>query len=74
MTSPSQRQAPVVASVRPAPEPAVLAAIIAAVEQAWPRPAEPEPSPSPTASWRFSGRWWSRPSTARRERPWVRPG
>ena len=42
-----------------------LAAILAAVEVAWPRPAtapvEEEPS-----RWRFSGRWWSRPVPARR--------
>jgi hypothetical protein len=50
-----------------------LAAVVAAIEMAWPRPVtviEPEPEgPSP---WRFSGRWWTRPQTARRERPWLR--
>lgn len=46
--------------------------MVAAVEMTWPRPvvvvqpAAPGPSP-----WRFSGRWWSRPQTARRERPWL---
>jgi hypothetical protein len=49
-----------------------LAAIVAAVEVAWPRPVVP-PVPSERANpWRFSGRWWARPVPARRERPWVR--
>ena len=59
---------------RPAvsPTPEELAAIVAAVEVAWPRPviAATAPGPSP---WRFSGRWWSRPQTARRDRPWLAP-
>jgi hypothetical protein len=53
------------------PTPEELAAIVAAVEVAWPRPviaAAPNAGPSP---WRFSGRWWSRPHLARRERPWL---
>jgi hypothetical protein len=48
------------------------AAIVAAVEAFWPRPivvvAEPVRRPS---AWRFSGRWWSRPVPARRDRPWY---
>jgi hypothetical protein len=54
------------------PTPEELVAMVAAVEMTWPRPvvvvqpAAPGPSP-----WRFSGRWWSRPQTARRERPWL---
>ena len=49
-----------------------LAAIVAAVEMAWPRPvvvvAEPEPR---LPVWRFSGRWWlpRRPVAATRRRP-----
>ena len=54
------------------PSPQELAAIVAAVEMAWPRPVviaqEESPTPSP---WRFSGRWWSRPTTVRRARPWL---
>ncbi|HET6916707.1 MAG TPA: hypothetical protein VFH56_11515 [Acidimicrobiales bacterium] len=54
------------------PSPDELAAIVAAIEAAWPRPvvvvAEEPERPS---AWRFSGRWWSRPTTVRRERPWV---
>ena len=42
------------------PEPAELAAIVAAVEALWPRPAAPiAEAPEPVApAWRFSGRWW----------------
>ncbi|MDE3087699.1 MAG: hypothetical protein KGJ77_13180, partial [Acidobacteriota bacterium] len=62
--------APVVASVRPDPDPAVLAAIVAAVDAAWPRPAPPPESPR-TPAWRFSGRWWALPTAAGRDRPWM---
>jgi len=67
------RGAPEVVSVRPAPEPAVLAAIVAAVQEAWPRPpvAEGADRERP-AAWRFSGRWWMEPTVTRRQRP--RPG
>ena len=48
-----------------------LAAILAAVELLWPRPViVAEPPRDTTPAWRFSGRWWSRPIAARRERPW----
>jgi hypothetical protein len=46
------------------------AAIMAAVDALWPRPvafaevAQENP-------WRFSGRSWARPLTARRDRPWL---
>jgi hypothetical protein len=55
------------------PSEAVLAAIVAAVEVAWPRPVvvAPDAWPEPPGPWRFSGRWWSKPSAVRRERPWV---
>ena len=46
-----------------------VAAIIAAVEAAWPRPTvsvENEQAPR----WRFSGRWWTKPVPLRRSRPW----
>lgn len=46
-----------------------VAAILAAVELAWPRPGgDPEPEPAPSR-WRFSGRWWSAPIPLRRVRP-----
>ncbi|MDQ2728601.1 MAG: hypothetical protein M3Y91_12235 [Actinomycetota bacterium] len=55
------------------PTEAEVAAIAAAVEALWPRPAAPEPGPAGPHPWRFSGRWWARPVAARRNRPWVRP-
>jgi hypothetical protein len=53
------------------PSPEVLAAIVAAVEVAWPQPGA---APPPTLDagpprWRFAGRWWSKPIPARRDRP-----
>jgi hypothetical protein len=61
-----------VVSVRPEPDPAVLAAIVAAVEEAWPRPAPPDTARSGPPAWRFSGRWWNQPVALRRQRPMVR--
>jgi len=59
-------------AVRPPIDPEVLAILAASVDQAWPRPvvvaAEVDVRPSP---WRFSGRWWSRPATTWRDRPWA---
>ena len=59
---------------RPAPDPAVLAAIAAAVQLAWPRPAPaPADEHNPAhAPWRFSGRWWNKPVPLSRNRPWAR--
>ncbi|MBO0731317.1 MAG: hypothetical protein J2P57_18815 [Acidimicrobiaceae bacterium] len=54
--------------------PEEMAAVVAAIELAWPRPAAVSPEPPPAAPvWRFSGRWWARPDIARRERPWITP-
>jgi hypothetical protein len=55
------------------PSPDELAAIVAAVEVAWPRPVIllPPPGPESPGPWRFSGRWWSKPSAVQRNRPWV---
>ncbi|HZQ26372.1 MAG TPA: hypothetical protein VFA94_01630 [Acidimicrobiales bacterium] len=47
-----------------------LAAILAAVEMAWPRPMVAGAGEGDPPRWRFSGRWWTRPIPARRERPW----
>ena len=52
----------------PTPDDDELAAILAAVEAAWPRPAAPAPDETPSR-WRFSGRWWSKPVPVRRDRP-----
>ena len=59
-----------VVAVHPAPEPAVLTAIVAAIEEAWPRPVPTENAHEQRPSaWRFSGRWWSKPTALRRDRP-----
>jgi hypothetical protein len=47
-----------------------VAAIVAAVEVAWPRPVAETPSEAPPR-WRFSGRWWTKPVPLRRSRPWA---
>jgi len=56
---------------RARPSPEELAAIIAAVEVAWPRPVVVTPPPRRDA-WRWSGRWWGpREIAATRQRPWM---
>ena len=61
---------PEVVSVRPGPSPEVLAAIVAALGQLWlcPEPAGNLRRPD-ESTWRFSGRWWAKPTLLRRERP-----
>ena len=55
---------------RPDVDPVVLAVVAAAVDQAWPRPViRADDRPTRPSPWRFSGRWWSRPATTRRDRP-----
>ena len=53
----------------PEPTDEEAAAIVAALELAWPRRIETAPSTAPPR-WRFSGRWWSKPVPARRDRPY----
>jgi hypothetical protein len=57
---------------RPLPEPAVMAAITAAAQLVWPHPARPDEQDPVHQTWRFSGRWWNKPTPLRRERPWAR--
>ncbi len=57
---------------RPEPDPAVLAAIAAAVQLAWPRPVPADEHDPVHTPWRFSGRWWMKPTPLRRDRPWAR--
>jgi hypothetical protein len=63
--------APVVVSVRPEPDSAVLAAIVAAVEESWPRPRPVDNVRTKRPVWRFSGRWWTQPAAMSRRRPVV---
>ena len=58
---------------RPEPPPEALAAIVAAAQLLWARPAAPEEPHPPHDAWRFSGRWWAQPALVRRARPWARP-
>lgn len=57
-----------VAGIRPAPTDEEAAAIVAAVEVAWPRAAVA--AEAPAERWRWSGRWWTKPVPMRRRRPW----
>jgi hypothetical protein len=57
---------------RPEPDPEVLAVLATAVQLAWPRPAVAEEPAAAQQSWRFSGRWWNKPASLRRDRPWAR--
>ncbi|MGO9975230.1 MAG: hypothetical protein ACLP01_21000, partial [Solirubrobacteraceae bacterium] len=63
---------PLTVGARPAPDPAVLAALTAAVPLAWPRPAPADEHDPVHEPWRFSGRWWNKPVPLRRDRPWAR--
>lgn len=54
--------------IRPVPTDEEAAAIVAAVEIAWPRAVAVVPPPA--ERWRWSGRWWSKPMPLRRRRPW----
>jgi len=59
-----------VRGVSPTPTDDEVVAIVAAVEALWPRPmAASDTSAARDTTWRFSGRWWSRPVPARRDRP-----
>jgi len=59
-------------SITPAPTEEEAAAIVAALEASWPRPAAGPAVPDRRpAVWKFSGRWWSQPIPLRRARPWV---
>ena len=55
--------------ITPAPTDEEAAAIVAAIEGAWPRAAAAEQVAAPPR-WRVAGRWWSKPIPARRDRPW----
>ena len=61
--------APVVATIGGDPTDEEVAAIMAAVEVAWPRPSAAPTFTAEPPRWRFSGRWWSKPLPQRRARP-----
>jgi hypothetical protein len=48
-----------------------VAAIVAAVEVAWPRAVVVDVTPDELPAWRFSGRWWAKPVPLSRPRPWT---
>lgn len=56
-------------AVTPTPTDDEVVAIMAAFEALWPRPAATVEAPKRNGSWRFSGRWWAKPVSARRDRP-----
>ena len=59
-----------VGSITPIPSDEEAAAIAAAVTMMWPQPVLAQQNTAKTnESWRFSGRWWSDNSIARRIRP-----
>jgi hypothetical protein len=58
------------ADITPTPTDEEAAAIVAAVEAAWPRAATGPEAPDEPPRWRFAARWWSKPVALRRERPW----
>jgi hypothetical protein len=56
--------------ITPTPTEEEAAAIVAAVDAAWPRAVVGAAAPEAPPRWRFAGRWWSRPIPIRRDRPW----
>lgn len=47
-----------------------MAAILAAIEVAWPKPViSAAAAPNELPRWRFAGRWWTKPIPVRRDRP-----
>jgi hypothetical protein len=59
-----------VEAVTPQPNEEELAAIVAAIELAWPNPVTVASFDAEPPRWRFAGRWWTKPVLLRRERPW----
>jgi hypothetical protein len=57
---------------RPTPPAEVLAVITAAAQLTWPQPGAPDELDPVHQPWRFSGRWWNKPTPLRRDRPWAR--
>jgi hypothetical protein len=56
--------------IEPQPSDEEAAAVVAALEALWPKPAGPAGGArSVSPAWRFSGRWWSGTSVVRQSRP-----
>lgn len=61
---------PEIDGIRGNPTDEEAVAIVAAIELAWPRPAQTlRTAPNGAPAWRFSGRWWAKPVAAIRQRP-----
>jgi hypothetical protein len=71
MSDPSSPRTVSVGDIAPTPTDDEVVAIMAAVEARWPKPLHVvDSAPRRRTTWRFSGRWWSRPVPARRDRPY----
>ncbi|HET6953378.1 MAG TPA: hypothetical protein VFI47_23570 [Acidimicrobiales bacterium] len=68
-SDPGPTEAEVTVSSGGDPSEEEVAAIVAAVEVAWPRAVVADTATAPPR-WRFSGRWWTKPIPLRRNRPW----
>jgi hypothetical protein len=55
--------------IHPTPTDEEAAAIVAAIDAAWPR-AVVLADDEEESRWRWSGRWWTKPIPLRRDRPW----
>jgi hypothetical protein len=55
--------------ITPEPTAEEAAAIVAAVDAAWPRAGVAAAGAADPPRWRFSGRWWTKPIPIRRDRP-----
>ena len=69
MSAPVHPEGPEVVVRQPDATDEEVAAIVAAIEVAWPRRSTVLAADEPSR-WRFSGRWWSKPVPLRRNRPW----
>jgi hypothetical protein len=57
--------------ISPVPTDEEVVAIVAAVEALWPKPVVMADAENPlrAPTWRFSARWWAKPISQRRDRP-----
>jgi hypothetical protein len=57
--------------ITPVPSDEEAVAIAAAVHASWPTPVVVADADAVReTAWKFSGRWWNRPSASRRDRPY----